>query len=518
MFSTSSNAASLLLAIAIASAPSHVSGAGADADAPAPGLRGAPTDGQGPTVVNAIAVRSLLLESETRRIDVVCLGDSNQLFSGSGWQDGLTVALGELYPMYASPLLGAGDNNAIGLALSVMAGATLAPTGAPTELLDFSDPASGVDATPYGFLPTGMTGTAGSELGMRLVVGNSNWPKNNFNADSNLRFHFDYGTFASAPGAVFQPQVLQPGSASVLHPPINPETGAFEIMQLFIDLPAAIRNANTIRFRWFSASAPDAVGPVYTLYMRAEDLDQPIGQSVSTLYGVGGASARDCALALQSAPEPQLRLFFERIRELQPSPKKILIRIAFGANDLTDSEPSIGPDGPFPPDTDAAVADNTREIIRQINEVWTLAGWDPNELVFLLIAPHRRLGAEQPGYGFRQAIADVALDAPNLAFVNHYRIASRDLMLNSGWYDLPTGVHLSASGYESMCRLEIEVLRGALPSDLNGDCVVDTADLGLLISVFGSNDPVGDINGDDVVDTADLGLLINRFGAMCGAP
>ena len=48
--------------------------------------------------------------------------------------------------------------------------------------------------------------------------------------------------------------------------------------------------------------------------------------------------------------------------------------------------------------------------------------------------------------------------------------------------------------------------------DINGDGVVDTADLGLFIGAFGSNNPVYDFNGDGVVDTADLGILNAQFG------
>jgi len=55
----------------------------------------------------------------------------------------------------------------------------------------------------------------------------------------------------------------------------------------------------------------------------------------------------------------------------------------------------------------------------------------------------------------------------------------------------------------------------ALAPDLNGDLVVDTADLGLLISAFGTAGPEADLNGDGVVDTADLGLLIAAFGLDC---
>ena len=49
-------------------------------------------------------------------------------------------------------------------------------------------------------------------------------------------------------------------------------------------------------------------------------------------------------------------------------------------------------------------------------------------------------------------------------------------------------------------------------ADLNGDGIVDTADLGILILQFGTAGPEADINGDGIVDTADLGILILQFG------
>jgi len=56
----------------------------------------------------------------------------------------------------------------------------------------------------------------------------------------------------------------------------------------------------------------------------------------------------------------------------------------------------------------------------------------------------------------------------------------------------------------------------ACPADLNGDGIVDTADLGALIGAFGATDAgAADINGDGAVDTADLGTLIGAFGTTC---
>ncbi len=47
--------------------------------------------------------------------------------------------------------------------------------------------------------------------------------------------------------------------------------------------------------------------------------------------------------------------------------------------------------------------------------------------------------------------------------------------------------------------------------DLNGDGIVDGADLGLLLAAWGSGDPVADLSGDGTVDGADLGLLLSAW-------
>ncbi len=56
---------------------------------------------------------------------------------------------------------------------------------------------------------------------------------------------------------------------------------------------------------------------------------------------------------------------------------------------------------------------------------------------------------------------------------------------------------------------------GTCPTDINGDGVSDTADLGLLIAAFGTMNAGADINNDGIVDTADLGILISQFGMPC---
>lgn len=51
----------------------------------------------------------------------------------------------------------------------------------------------------------------------------------------------------------------------------------------------------------------------------------------------------------------------------------------------------------------------------------------------------------------------------------------------------------------------------SLLGDLNGDHVIDGADLGLLLGAWDVNDPDADLNDDGIVDGADLGLLLGNW-------
>ena len=47
--------------------------------------------------------------------------------------------------------------------------------------------------------------------------------------------------------------------------------------------------------------------------------------------------------------------------------------------------------------------------------------------------------------------------------------------------------------------------------DLNNDGVVDGADLAILLSAWGTADPIADLNGDGVVDGADLSIMLGNW-------
>jgi hypothetical protein len=54
----------------------------------------------------------------------------------------------------------------------------------------------------------------------------------------------------------------------------------------------------------------------------------------------------------------------------------------------------------------------------------------------------------------------------------------------------------------------------ACQGDVNGDGVVSGADLGVVLGVFGTNDPAADLNDDGIVSGADLGIVLGNWG--CG--
>lgn len=79
-----------------------------------------------------------------------------------------------------------------------------------------------------------------------------------------------------------------------------------------------------------------------------------------------------------------------------------------------------------------------------------------------------------------------------------------DTIVASAWGDS------DISGFQGAVR--VFRVNSICPEDLNGDGVVDTADLGIMIASFGGSG-AGDLNLDGVVDTADLGALIGGYGA-----
>jgi len=73
--------------------------------------------------------------------------------------------------------------------------------------------------------------------------------------------------------------------------------------------------------------------------------------------------------------------------------------------------------------------------------------------------------------------------------------------------------------YEDLSVLDIEVSGTvtvtavtAKPGDLDGDGVVGSSDLGIMLAAWGSSDAAADLDGDGAVGTGDLGILLAGWG------
>ena len=75
---------------------------------------------------------------------------------------------------------------------------------------------------------------------------------------------------------------------------------------------------------------------------------------------------------------------------------------------------------------------------------------------------------------------------------------------NVGWINLDDATRFVAFG-------------PSCPGDLNGDGVVNFADLNILLGAFGQSGAgiPADINEDGVVNFADLNILLTAFGTVC---
>jgi len=222
--------------------------------------------------------------------------------------------------------------------------------------------------------------------------------------------------------------------------------------------------------------------------------------------------------------------------------------LAYGANDAT--APGVTP---------AVFRSRTNANIEWIRDAMD----DPTFPVILMGDPHRKgvTVEQQARYDAQPAVlAELAHADPNVAFINMRRITFEDL----GWGPqdesfLADVVHLTPAGAQTFADVFVETLFGigstpvvgvdpvvhsftidgegmlvdnglaistggmapeaisiwnppaGVSGDINGDGVVDGADLGALLVSWGQAGGPADLNGDGIVDGADLGILLTAW-------
>lgn len=122
------------------------------------------------------------------------------------------------------------------------------------------------------------------------------------------------------------------------------------------------------------------------------------------------------------------------------------------------------------------------------------------------------------GYRTGAAMQQVTNDPANNVPVTAHNWPGENLVSNIiglpvNWTFLVGGVQATVYG-----MVVTTPVIGPCPWDLNGDKLVTTADLTILLGHFGQAVPagtLGDLNGDAVVNTVDLTMLLGAFGGSC---
>lgn len=420
-------------------------------------------------VVSGAQLRTFLAQASTRRIDLVCLGDSNQLFAGHGWDHGLSKALADRVGLYATGLHFAGENvgNSAGVGYFAYTFSTawtnlFAYAGAPADADRFLNSASsGLAPANYLSIAPGTVTPAGPNIGMAIDPGGP------WNVSAAWRFHFTYAAFPAAglqPGwGVFRPMVRlnqAPWTWLAQATPIDARANQVEPSAGVLELPAASRPGG-LNFR-FSDPATGITGPFVAYSMRAEQSSRTTGASVHTLYGKGGQSAYDFARALQLSSDDTLAWIFSQVRALQPAPARVIVRINTGLNDRNETERSLGPLGVLPGDSAEAYADNLTAILNRIESVWVGQGWELSELAFLLTPSHAFSLPEDPELvAYRAAAAQIARTRARVGMVDLAQILPADQMLARGFYQSggTDRAHLTQAGFEFLAARELDAIR-----------------------------------------------------------
>lgn len=414
-------------------------------------------------------------------LDVVGIGDSNQLFGGHGFDHGLGLAWTESFGCWATALTSTGDNAGVGSGIGYEAyvystqPSPVRYQGAPKTLDQALPGVGGIQPMRYAYIPAGDFLDADQLMGMSITA------QSPLGVAGPLRALFVYGTFERAPNSADPASTFTP-IARIDTPPYTllvrgtptatTSTPRSEIRSVTIDIPADPGRTTPIGARWTDPALDQIHGPFLAYYQRLERSDKANGVAFNTLYAYGGQSARDMAEQLINTPNAQLKAYFAILRDRQADApdqpttpaRRILIRINTGLNDMNETLPSVGHNRVADPDSPEAYADNLQAIIDRIREIWQISGWPQDELYFVLVPSHPiPIESGEPELAtLRTAAEGVALANPRCACLYLDRIVTSQEMTANNWYFAITDrSHLQQAGYVEIARREVAALRAA---------------------------------------------------------
>lgn len=391
---------------------------------------------------NRSAVSAIQLAAE-RRVDIVMMGDSNQLKDGFGFAGAFVKSFGEKYGLYATGI-GASITTGSERHFNIISGA--ASSGAPSEIENIWPSNS---PEQYSYVADGATSIP-SQSGVSITINSL------LDTKKELKFWTCWGSFTTGAGK-FRRMVRYGASpyTTIVQESVQTNTNIGEAKKNFsaLTIPAdQNRLQQTIECKVGNVSAWTITGPFVEFYSRVERPDLESGISVHTLYGVGEMSLYDMALTLNGYSDLALKNFFEETRRLQLEKYQqpiVVVYINSGLNDLNETEVSLGKLKSPVDNSKEAYFDNLNSIIDRIEKIWK-DNWDINELYFLLVPSHPTGNATEDTLDlYRKKCNETMITRDRCSYINLRNLITSDEILNNGYY-LNGGAdryHLNSPGY-----------------------------------------------------------------------
>jgi len=475
-----------------------------------------------PPVINGHALAGFWHAASHTRVDVVDIGDSNQLFGGHGWDRGWTRALASRVGLYASGLHSCGENigNSSGVGdgtstVSTRSGGAFTYTGAPPFFEQHMNAAAALNG-PLSYLSLAEGSTASGSFSTGMLI-DSNSP---IGITSRLRFHLSYGVFAGAGPGSFRPAVrldVPPYTNFPIGSVVSTRGTEDAILHTAIELPAGPR-AGPLNFRLARANIDTITGPFIAYYARIENADRLSGAANHTLYAYGGRSARSMAQFFRDFSDESLTHFFREVRRTQGDRKPLLVRLHSALNDRNETRPSIDA-GILPGNSGAAYADNMQAIINRLRSLYASNGWDDADLYFVITPSHPIAPADEPSLTpYRVAAEALAAANPRTAAVHFDRLTTYEEMLTSGWYaTILDRNHLTIAGYDRLGQREVDALLAAAgcPADIDRDDDVDSDDVVQFFATWEAGERPADADADGDTDSDDIVEYFTAWDLGC---
>lgn len=392
------------------------------------------------TALNALS------QAQNRRIDLVMIGDSNQVKDGFGFAGAFIEVLGSKYGLYATGIGGSITTGNERL-YNDIPGSVKSGAPALNEALYPSN-----SPEPYSYVAdTIVLNPSTSGVGIN--------PTSKIKPKEELTFWTCWGSFASGLGKFrrfvrygLTPYTVIASDAAY----INTNTGAvgknFTALTIQAD-PSRLEIPIECKVALNGGATYQITGPFLEYYSRVENPNTTNGVSVHTLYGEGSQSLWDMATTLQGYSDIALKNFFEETRRLQVSKYQkpiVVVYINSGLNDTSEtSTPSKGNFAVPSGSSKEAYADNLNAIIDRIESVYS-ANWDVKELFFLLMPSHPTGNETEIRLDeYRQKCKETYFNRDRCSYINLRELVTSNYMLEQGYY-LAGGsdrYHLNTAGY-----------------------------------------------------------------------